>query len=56
MIQFYKYHVSIIQKHWEGYKCRKNVMDYYANKRWLAETKKKNEQMVNEMRELTKKK
>ena len=56
MIQFYKYHVSIIQKHWEGYKCRKNVMDYYVNKRWLAETKKKIEQMVNEMRELTKKK
>ena len=56
MTQFYKYHVSIIQKHWEGYKCRKNVMDYYANKRWLAETKKKNEQMLNEMRELTQKK
>ena len=56
MTQFYKYHVSIIQKHWEGYKCRKNVMDYYVNKRWLAETKKKIEQMVNEMRELTKKK
>ena len=31
-------------------------MDYYANKRWLAETKKKNEEMVNEMRELTQKK
>ena len=22
MTQFYKYHVSIIQKHWQGYRCR----------------------------------
>ena len=52
MTEFYKYQVSIIQRHWEGYKCRKNVMDYYANRKWLEETKKKNEETLNEMREL----
>ena len=38
MAQFYKYHVSIIQKHWQGYRCRKNIMDYHANKKWLEMT------------------
>ena len=56
MTEFYKYQVSIIQRHWEGYKCRKNVMDYYANRKWLEETKKKNEETLNEMRELSQKK
>ena len=52
MTQFYKYHVSIIQKHWKGYRCRKNIMDYHANKKWLEMTKKKNEEILNEMKEL----
>ena len=52
MMQFYKYHVSIIQKHWQGYRCRKNIMDYHANKKWLEMTKKKNEETLNEMKEL----
>ena len=56
MTEFYKYQVSIIQRHWEGYKCRKNVMDYYANRKWLEETKKKNEETLSEMREYAQKK
>ena len=52
MTQFYSYHVAIIQKYWEGYRCRKNTMDYHANKKWLEMTKKKNEETLNEMREL----
>ena len=56
MTQFYNYHVSIIQKHWQGYRCRKNIMDYHANKKWLAMTKKKNEETLNEMKELAAKK
>ena len=56
MAQFYKYHVSIIQKHWQGYRCRKNIMDYHANKKWLEMTKKKNEETLNEMKELAAKK
>lgn len=51
MTQFYKYHVDIIYKHWLGYKCRKNVMDYHANKKWLEITKKKNEETLAEIRE-----
>ena len=52
MTQFYNYHVSIIQKHWQGYKCRKNIMDYHANKKWLEMTKKNNEETLNEMKKL----
>ena len=52
MTQFYSYHVAIIQKHWQGYRCRKNTMDYHANKKWLEMTKKKNEETLNEMGEL----
>ena len=56
MMQFYSYHASIIQRHWRGYKTRKNTMDYHANKKWLEMTKKKNEETLNEMRELALKK
>ena len=56
MTQFYNYHVSIIQKHWQGYRCRKNIMDYQANKRWLEITQKKNEETLIEMKELAAKK
>ena len=30
-------------------------MDYYTNRKWLQETKKKNEETLNEMRELSQK-
>ena len=51
MKQFFEYHLSIIIKHWLGYKCRKNVMDYHANRKWLEITKKKNEETLIELKE-----
>ena len=51
MKQFFEYHISIIIKHWLGYKCRKNVMDYHANRKWLEVTRKKNEETLIELKE-----
>ena len=51
MKQFFEYHISIIIKHWLGYKCRKNVMDYHANRTWLEVTRKKNEETLIELKE-----
>ena len=51
MKQFFEYHISIIIKHWLGYKCRKNVMDYHANRKWLEYTRKKNEETLIELKE-----
>ena len=51
MKQFFEYHISIIIKHWLGYKCRKNVMDYHANRKWLEATRKKNEETLIELKE-----
>ena len=45
MAQFYKYHVSIIQKHWQGYRYRKNIMVYHSNKKWLGMTKKRTKKL-----------
>ena len=51
MKQFFEYHISIIIKHWLGYKCRKNVMDYHANRKWLEVTRTKNEETLIELKE-----
>ena len=51
MKQFFDYHASIIIKHWKGYRCRKYVMDFHANKKWLAETKKLNEETLISLKE-----
>lgn len=51
MKQFFEYHISIIIKHWKGYHCRKYVMDYHANKKWLEKTKKLNEETLIQFRE-----
>lgn len=51
MKQFFEYHRAIIVKHWLGYKCRKYVMDYHANRKWLKMTKLKNEEMLEKMKE-----
>ena len=51
MKQFFEYHISIIIKHWLGYKCRKNVMDYHANRKWLEVTRKNNEETLIELKE-----
>ncbi|MCQ2817537.1 MAG: hypothetical protein MJ252_09765 [archaeon] len=51
MKQFFEYHATIIIKHWKGYKFRKYVMDYHANKKWLEKTKKLNEETFVLMKE-----
>ena len=56
MKQFFEYHISIIIKHWLGYKCRKYVMDYNANRKWLEKTKQKNEETLAEFKEMQAKK
>lgn len=56
MKEFFDYHQTIISKHWFGYKCRKNVMDYHANRKYLQITKQKNEETLAEIRELAQKK
>ena len=54
--EFYNNQIIIIQKHWKGYIYRKKIMDYYSNKKWLEEIKKKNEETLNQMKEFTMKK
>ena len=56
MKQFFEYHVTIISRHWRGYKCRKYVMDYHANKKWLEKTKKLNEETLVALKEQAQKK
>ena len=56
MTQFYEFHISIIQKHWRGYKWRKINMDYQAKKQWLETTRTKNEETLVKMREIIAKK
>ena len=51
MKQLFGYQISIIIKHWLGYQCRKNVMDYHANRKWLEVTRKKNEETLIELKE-----
>ena len=41
MREFYNNQIIIIQKHWKGYKYRKNIMNYHSNKIWLEKIKKK---------------
>ncbi len=56
MKQFFEYHISIIIKHWKGYRCRKYKMDYHANKKWLEKTKKLNEETLIQFKEQAQKK
>ena len=54
--EFYNNQIIIIQKHWKGYKYRKNIIDYYSNKKWLEKINKKNEETLNQIKEITMKK
>ena len=56
MREFYNNQIIIIQKHWKGYKYRKNIMNYHSNKIWLEKIKKKNEDTLNQMKEFVMKK
>ncbi|XP_011403289.1 PREDICTED: spermatogenesis-associated protein 17-like [Amphimedon queenslandica] len=42
--QFYSHMATIIQSAWRGYYTRKYLFNYYAQKTYLAELKKKNEE------------
>ena len=54
--EFYNNQIIIIQKHWKGYKYRKNIIDYYSNKKWLEKINKKNEETLNQIKDITMKK
>jgi len=51
--QFFAYHATIIKKHWLGYRCRRNKLDYKERKRYLELIKKKNEESLSQLQEYT---
>jgi hypothetical protein len=51
--QFFAYHATMIKKHWLGYRCRKNKLDYKERKRYLEIIKRKNEESLAQLREYT---
>lgn len=51
--QFFAYHATIIKKHWLGYRCRRNKLDYKERKRYLEFIKRKNEESLVQLQEYT---
>ena len=49
--QFFAYHATIIKKHWLGYRCRRNKLDYKERKRYLEIIKRKNEESLAQLQE-----
>lgn len=45
-MQFYEYHLTIIQKNWRGYTSRKSKLDYHERKKYLQKIKQKNEETL----------
>ena len=49
--QFFDYHAIIIQKHWQGYKCRRNKLDYHERRKYLQMIKHRNEETLIKLQE-----
>jgi hypothetical protein len=49
-MQYFEYHVVIIQKHWQGFKCRRNKLDYSERRKYLQMIKQKNEETLKKMK------
>lgn len=50
-MQFYEYHLIIIQKHFRGYRCRRSKLDYHERRKYLQRIKQKNEETLAKLQE-----
>lgn len=53
-MQFFEFHALIIQKHWQGFKCRRNKLDYQERRKYLQMIKHKNEETLLKLQEYSK--
>jgi hypothetical protein len=50
-MQFYEYHLTIIQKNWRGFNSRRSKLDYHERKKYLQKIKQKNEETLTKVQE-----
>jgi hypothetical protein len=50
-MQFYEYHLTIIQKNWRGFNSRRSKLDYHERKKYLQKIKQKNEETLIKVQE-----
>ena len=50
-MQFYEYHLTIIQKNWRGFTSRRSKLDYHERKKYLQKIKQKNEETLIKVQE-----